>query len=356
MTGPLAISTGVHAAAFLAVLFLGRFSWPTAPIAIEVVPRTIRARAPSGPPEPKPQPPSAAATHASGKSPKPRPKAPPSAPPTADLKPLAPEAANLVVLLRADRLRRSPHREAVVALLGALPDYHTLIDGTGLSLLDDFQALLIATADPRDVTATFLAARYRDSPRIRAILDRPLSNGDPRVFRILSPGLAVLTRPEDAARLDAAKKEKSDSPERKWLSELEQLDQVGDQPSGPALLVTLADVPALLQFGSGLPTPLALGLAATADGSPELRVKAVFSSEADAARMEAAWPEVLGRYRSLTALIGLSRALDGMKLERHGIEIEIAGRVPENDLRLALSLARALLPKPAIVDDPAPPR
>src|SRR5207302_768873 len=123
-------------------------------------------------------------------------------------------------LLRSEKLRKSPHREAAEALLAGLPDYNTLLAGTGLSPIDDFEALLIATADPRDMTATFVAARYKDDARIRALGEKQLLPGDPRVFRFLQRGLAVLVTPAQAARLDGAPAAEigggSDDARRRW--------------------------------------------------------------------------------------------------------------------------------------------
>ena len=96
-----------------------------------------------------------------------------------------------MLLFRSDKLRPSPHKAAVEVLLAALPDYDTLLGGSGLSPIEDLEALLIATANPRSVTATFLAARYKDSERLRGIASRPLQPGDPRVFRTLAPGLTA---------------------------------------------------------------------------------------------------------------------------------------------------------------------
>ena len=54
-----------------------------------------------------------------------------------------------------------------------MPDRRDLLEGTGLSFYDDFEALLIATPNPLDYTVTFLAARHHvtDAP-MRAAVDR----------------------------------------------------------------------------------------------------------------------------------------------------------------------------------------
>src|SRR6185295_12037478 len=52
------------------------------------------------------------------------------------------------------------------------PDRQSLLEGTGLDLYQSFDALLIATPNPRDDTVTFLAARHHLSDReLRAGLE-----------------------------------------------------------------------------------------------------------------------------------------------------------------------------------------
>jgi hypothetical protein len=337
-----ALSAAVHALGVGLLAIAGHLSWPAPPIPIEIVM-----------PQPKePRPPPAPAVPAKGTA-RPaeggRPARPADAPPpaTSDLKALAPDEANLVVLLSCEKMRHSPYRVDIEDLLHALPDYNTLLDGTGLTLTGDFDALLVGTPDPRDGTVTFLAARYPDSARVRALTSRRLPDFDHRVFRNIKEGLSVLALPEAAARLDAARADLGGGDTRtRWLSELEKFDRAARVPEAPAVLVSFADVQALLRFGGGMPTPASLALAATAEARPALRLKAVFKSEAEAEAMEAAWPGVMARYRSATMLLGLSTALDGMKLSRHGAELEVAGRVAEAQFRLALSWLRAAIPRP----------
>ncbi len=81
-----------------------------------------------------------------------------------DLRAYGPEGSRLTALLRLDRLRRSPGSDGYVAaidqLLKLLPDRRRLMEGTGLNLFRDFDALLIATPNPRDAAVTFLAVRH----------------------------------------------------------------------------------------------------------------------------------------------------------------------------------------------------
>lgn len=346
MAGPLAISTAGHAVV-LALLFLSaHLTWPAPPIPIEVRPahRAVQRVAPvehRGDPRANDKP-----KHDPKAGPKPPRPAPPKTPPppeTTDLSPFAPDDANLVVLLRMDKLRKSPHRAGAEALISALPDWSTLVAGSGVSPIDDFEALLIATANPHDVTATFLAARHADTPKVRALVDRTLPAGDPRVFKVVKPGLTILTQPNELAT-------DMGDPRIKWLAQLAQFDQVAQSDSGPAVLVTLSDAPSLVHLGAGLPTPQAIALAATADASPAVRVRVVFANADEARQFARAWPEILQRYRSATALLGLSRALDGIAIEQKEEDVELTGRIAEVQMRLGLNWVRALLPQHAPLD------
>ena len=337
----------------LALLYLGgHFSWPAPPIPIEIQPlhRTVKQIGPERRGDPNQPPPRRETAHVPGAGTHPKQPAKLPPPSTEDLKPYAPDDANLVVLLRSDKLRKSPYRRETELLLSALPDYSTLLGGTGLSPIEDFEALLIATANPRDVTATFLAARFRESAKIRAIGDKPLQPGDPRVFRFPAPGLAVLLHPDEALKLDEAGDAGAADPRARWLKQLEQFDQAAQSANGPAVLVTLSDVPSLMHFQGGLPTPLALALAVTAEASPSLTLKAVFESEADAEQLEREWPNVMQRFRSMAAIVMLSTALDDLQLERHGQELELKGHIPEQQMRRAMSLLISFLPHAPPVD------
>ena len=367
-------SLAIHALPLLVRGVLEHVRWPAPPISIEV--RTVRR----APPAPRPSPPplpakpstpgsgSGKPRRASAAPAKPAPPLPPTPPPvppaTADLSALSPGDARLVLLLRADRLRTSRHRAGVEAVLQALPDYHTLLDGTGLSALDDLDALLIATANPQDVTATFLAARHRADPRLpQALARRTIPAWDRRVMHFVSPTLSTLSPPDapPPRRGDGGVVGSPDGgvadPQAEWLAELARFDQLADEPGAPALLLTASDLGALVRLQNGLPTPLAAALAATADPAPLVRIKLVFAGPDDAHRFEVEWPNIVARYRDATLLFGISSLLDGLVLKRGGVEIEIAGVVAAGQIALALSWAKALLPRnrAAYVDEPAAP-
>jgi hypothetical protein len=85
----------------------------------------------------------------------------------------APEGSRVTALLRLDRLRGTPYATALDALLTNLPDRRDLLEGTGVDLYHDVDALLIATPNPLDYTVTLLAVRHRLSDTaMRAALER----------------------------------------------------------------------------------------------------------------------------------------------------------------------------------------
>jgi hypothetical protein len=355
LLGPLAISAGAHGLVLLLSIYGPRVAWPAPPIPIEVVRPPHRTTQRQGPAERRgdpQQPPSTPKKIARGPGPHPTAPRPPPPPETTDLAPFAPDDAHVVVLLRMDKLRASPHRAGAEALLGALPDWTTLVAGSGVSPIDDFDALLIATANPRDVTATFLAARHADTPKVRALAGRTLPDGDPRIFRMLKPGLTILAPPQE---LDS---DMGAAARGKWLEQLDTFDQVARAAGGPALLVTLSDVPSLVHLGAGLPTPQSIALATTVEASPSLRVRIVFANPDEARTFAAQWPQILARYRAMTGLLGLATALDGIAMSSHDDEVELAGRIAEAQLNLAIRWIVPLLPHaaPPPLDDSTRPQ
>lgn len=151
-----------------------------------------------------------------------------------DVSAYGPEGSSLVAILRVDRLRAGPAARPYVAavddLLRLLPDRQRLLERTGLDLYRDFDALLVATPNPLDATATFLAARHKvGEAALRAALGRgakaggrdiawrkqrgrwvgvrrsPGSDGAPdrddRLFLLPAPGLLVVASPAYAKLL-----------------------------------------------------------------------------------------------------------------------------------------------------------
>src|SRR4051812_942998 len=104
MTVPVALSVAAHGLGLLLLIIGGRFSWPSAPIPIELTPTHKRVQAPASEPRrPEPPPPSGSgkSNHKKDGAAKASDKPEPPPPATSDLKPFAPDDANLVLLVRA---------------------------------------------------------------------------------------------------------------------------------------------------------------------------------------------------------------------------------------------------------------
>lgn len=340
MRRPLAIALMLSTLAH-ALLFAGLVGVPfvhlVASVPIEIVEMKRHAPAPPLPgtphkTEPKSEPTRRPAHPATSAKPE-----KPSAPPAPDLRGVGPSGANLTLILRTTTLRTSVHREGVESLLSLLPDYHTLLDGTNLSLFDDLSALLIATPDPRDVAATFLAARHRVDPRFDHIMEKPLGPDDPRQFRALGADLTVLGPPVVVTRLE----DEDDAESRRWMEALRGFDATA---TSAALELTIADLPELVRFEGPVPMPRSIDLSASADPSPFVHLVCTFDATGEAKRFYSLWPMVQARAGEAAPMF--SGVLDGVKARLEGRTVELTGTLPEPQVALALSLARLFAPKP----------
>ena len=127
-----------------------------------------------------------------------------------DLRSYGPEGSRLTALLRLDRLRASAsgsgYRTAIDQLLLLLPDRRRLLDGTGLDLYRDFDALLIATPEPRNDKVTFLAARHHlKDAALQAALDRGAAASAHKIeWRVEDKRPVGVRRPRAAASGETA--------------------------------------------------------------------------------------------------------------------------------------------------------
>lgn len=114
-----------------------------------------------------------------------------------------PEGARLVVKLRLDRLRAAPHSQAFTSLtdtlLQLLPDRRRLLDGSGLDLFADFDALVVATPNPLDDAVTFLAVRHHlDDAALMQALGRAAVGAGRPIEWVEQRGRPVGLRPSNA--------------------------------------------------------------------------------------------------------------------------------------------------------------
>lgn len=75
-----------------------------------------------------------------------------------------PEGAASVAVIRNDRVRRSPHRNAIVGIFSGLGDYQTLTERTDIDLIDDVDVMLLASTNVTNANETFIAVVHQLDP------------------------------------------------------------------------------------------------------------------------------------------------------------------------------------------------
>lgn len=212
----------------------------------------------------------------------------PSSGTAANLLSYFPRGHVVTVMARLDRLRGTEWAERVDAMLKPLPDYRGLVGDADLQLADSFDLLVVSSARPDDAVATTLLARTRMSPaELRDFIDQPdapvawspvkggalgkrgrsprVFHGDQRVFLSWAPGWMVLTQPRDLGPLTTPRTGDLDRAARAidlppWLARAATISDESGEPTGPALMVTAAnmfgdEIPMVGVAGASIPAP-----------------------------------------------------------------------------------------------------
>lgn len=305
-----------------------------------------------------------------------------AAPRISDLRQLGPENGRLTVLVRLDRLKATPLAAVVDGLLMHLPDRRDLLEGTGLGLYEDFDALLVSTPNPADQTVTFIAARHHlGDGAIRSAIDRgaratahridwrteggrpygerraragtaAAAGRDDRIIVLPSPGLVVVTPPAyrdlllapvrreagdgdhpsgdagvgGAGDDDASGGDRRGAPAPSWRALLRRID-AEDSPLPPNGLAMVSAVEVLRATATrrsaifaGLNVPRVLTATVSADADVSLDVDAEFVAEPHAEEWERAWPTLRGKLLAspVSFLSGASHLLARLTLTRDG--------------------------------------
>ena len=194
----------------------------------------------------------------------------------------APGNARMMALIRLKALRSTPYEKPLGALLESLPDYRLLLDATRDGALESIDSIFLASASPRYLQHTFLAVRHTlDERGVKEALDArypapppwgrtkgyatrdlvPSLPGyeDPRKILLITPELAIVTRPEWLEQLTAAPPAtptEGTEPEAPALPMLEGLNRL-ESIAPPQTLVQLS-VQGLRFFLPGMGRPAAV--------------------------------------------------------------------------------------------------
>ena len=289
---------------------------------------------------------------------------------------LAPGDAALMLLLRMDRLRKSPYEREVRQLLEVFYDHKTLLWSSGLDPIRDFEAMLIATPNPYRVTQTFLAVRHNLKMRtIKRSISRaaryrgkrmrwrrhkaglqgtiptpPRHPKDPRVV-ILKPHVVMLTDPSHIPLL-ATKPAPGRAPDAgvsatPWIQRLEQMEGAGGQGEGPGMLLQAINLPRLVRLPPDFKTPLTFRLTIPASEPAELHALLTFASDGDAKIFLAAIPRRIKQAKRslLLRFMGITDLLESIKLTRKGKVVEARVTLTGDQVRGLLGIIRNMIPQ-----------
>ncbi len=237
---------------------------------------------------------------------------------------LGPANSNFYMLLNAKKVAGLPFADSVVEIMAPLPDFQLIIAGGGFHALKDFNYLVIASPNLRDLTQTFLAVEYKlsqeemiagleravaaDGERIEWIekdgrkmgnpvpLDDPSKDRDPRWFVFLDDKVAVYVReeflPAIARDADDGKKTAGN-----FVANLAKMKTFAAREPRAGLQLVLKDILASVKIKkSPFEIPDSVELMAEGKASPELVVKMEFVDEVAAKRMENQWRDDLPRF------------------------------------------------------------
>lgn len=409
----LVLSLGLHSLPAVTGLLAGLAlrALPKPPIEFEILPLRKKAPAPAPatipappPANPATEPGEAAASTRKPARPadkRPDPQKTPQLP-SRRLTGLGPHSVDdelgLRVLLRMPTLRKSAHRQVVETLLAAFPDTHILAAGVPLppppalslarAFLDDIDALLITTSDPRDITATtFYAALRPGTDLLRKLDKRRQLSWDTRRVRelrpelfafarpdLLGPGIATPTPPRPGAPPGAEATAPPPSlPSDAELSAWSDRLQAALKTPGPAVYAEINNPQQRLRLRGDLPTPLSVRLVLSADADPQLSAHIELATSDEAARLLAQLPQIKSELSGRLFWIGLGGLLSDLRFALATASsagrgpgappakntVEVRGRLPRADVAVLLLWMKGWLPPPdrfpELVPPPAPP-
>lgn len=319
-----------------------------------------------------------------------------------DLGQLGPEGSRFTLLLRLDRVKGTPYAEPLDAVLVHMPDRRDLLEGTGLSFYDDFEALLVATPNPLDYRVTFLAARHHlaDGP-MRAAVDRgaratgrvvawrseggrpwgerraragvtPPAARDERLIVMPTPGLVVVTPPAYRALLQApARKapalptggpdagiavnagDPDAPPAPSWTSLLRRIDtESGLLPQNAVAMASAVDLfrrsanGPVVFLGVELDVPRAITAVLGVEPEPFVELTATFADEAAARHWEETWPVLQRKLRTnpYVVLGGMSSLVSRLTSTREGATVKLRLTATQDETVRLLQVAASALP------------
>jgi hypothetical protein len=295
---------------------------------------------------------------------------------------VAPGNAVFTALVDTARLRQSPHKEPLAALVRALPDYLRVVGASGLEPIEQYDRLLITSADLSRLNENLLIGLSAATPEaLRANLDKvvgePLSwgesggapmatpkevwwarKGDDRAFFLPAPGVLAFGQPKYA---DFLVRRAAEAPG-------EYLPALPDprQSLPAALVIEVSQVKIGLPGpAAALPSPRAAQLVYYDDARPLLWGRLTFASAQEADDFVARWPQVKEQASKMLLLkvmgyMELVQRVEVRRGEGDAAEIELrlsqeeTARLLGTGARLIVSRTAHLRPAPGDAPLPRP--
>ncbi len=291
-----------------------------------------------------------------------------------------PPGAQIALRVDMGRIRSSPIADDIRALVAAIPDWKALLDGSGISPVDQLDRLLIATPDLKR-SKVVLAGRYVGSVQIveDAVTRLAAKAGEkapwhpesnvqvarwynaddtPRVIALVGPQHFTISRIEDLPRVLAiaaarAARHAADAgpvelPADALLS-MDENEGISLEVDGVERFIKRAP--------RGVPAKLRVAAIEVPGPAISVRARLVFADGEKAADALRFWEAVRKSYsrNGLVMLLGMAEPLREAVLELKEQELAIRVELSVDQTRLILGYVRELLTPPAPMPGPPTP-
>lgn len=321
-----------------------------------------------------------------------------------------PAGAQIALRLDVARVRASPLANDVRQVLGAMPDWQALLEGSGIEPLDDMDRLLVASPnlDRSRLVAAGRAAGGEESIRAAAerlaaasgaalewrrirgvpVADWHDQDPTPRVVALIGPRHFVIAREEDVPRVIAVARARAQGDAADQAREEQREGAEGEAPE-PRVTEHPADALVSMEEGEGLslevegfrnfararpgtrspldvlPVRLRVGLSQLADGNIGARITGRFDDADQAAAAAAHWEAMREAYARNVAVqfLGIGALLSRLSLGSEEDELRASVDIEVGEMRRLLTLVRGFFedrartrrPAPTSLPEPAPP-
>lgn len=290
---------------------------------------------------------------------------------------LAPGNARIIVLIRNDRVKGSRFESSIRRLFLAFPDYKFTLGASDIDPINDIDALLIASANPKLYAETFLVVSHHIPPEKlqtaikqafptrldwRQYNERPLAVPDStdgkynprsgiykRAIYLPDNQTVLFLKPEvlstlNTAHVDAivATRDSDLTSPEQTQTFLQSLGTIGsgDSLSAPTLFFMLQGIENIY-LGAGFPKftpPRALMASLSTADQPHLNLQASFANEDDAKQFAALWPQITHAASNL-GIPGVGVLLNALSLTPEKEQLFVTGDLNGAMISLVLMFA-----------------